>query len=210
MKRGLAFADYGTTRLEVCPWFAIVFARSQFAQRKAKGRRFRRWPSVTELARPVEAVSVLCPGAAASTLARPLGRNKARQPMPMDGSRRKSRKAAGASGFNPGDGMGESGGAAADLFSKRTRPVAAIHYRNRSDSSNLDIKLGRVIGGWQWRAADRRCASRCGHSSRRASGLGVAFVGALCRRIDSQGVDPRSLNWKISSPGRARDRIPLP
>jgi hypothetical protein len=52
--------------------------------------------------------------------------------------------------------------------------------------SNLDIKLGRVIGGWQCRAADRRCASRCGHSLRGASGLGVAFVGALCRRIDSQ------------------------
>jgi hypothetical protein len=69
--------------------------------------------------------------------------------------------------------------------------------------SNLDMKLGRVIGGWQWRAADRSCASRCGHSSRRASGLGVAFVGALCRRIDSQGVDPRSLNWKISSPGKS-------
>ena len=69
--------------------------------------------------------------------------------------------------------------------------------------SNLDIKLERVIGGWQWRAADRRCASRCGHSSRRASGLGVAFVGAFCRRIDSQGVDPRSLNWKISSPGKS-------
>ena len=76
--------------------------------------------------------------------------------------------------------------------------------------SNLDIKLGRVIGGWQWRAADRRCASRCGHSSRGASGLGVAFVGVLCRRIDSQGVDPRSLNWKISSPGEARDRSPRP
>ena len=76
--------------------------------------------------------------------------------------------------------------------------------------SNLDIKLGRVIGGWQWRAADRRCASRCGHSSKRASGLGVAFVGALCRRIDSQGVDPRSLNWKISSPGKARNRSPAP
>src|SRR5260370_3102607 len=74
--------------------------------------------------------------------------------------------------------------------------------------SNLDIKLGRVIGGWQWRAADRRCASRCGHSSKRASGLGVAFVGALCRRIDSQGVDPRSLNWKISRPGKARNRSP--
>jgi hypothetical protein len=44
--------------------------------------------------------------------------------------------------------------------------------------SNLDIKLGPVIGGWQWRAVDRRCASRCGHSSRSASGLGVAFVGA--------------------------------
>ncbi len=76
--------------------------------------------------------------------------------------------------------------------------------------SNLDIKLGRVIGGWQWRAADRRCASRCGHSSKRASGLGVAFVGALCRRIDSQGVDPRSLNWKISSPGKARGPKPAP
>jgi hypothetical protein len=76
--------------------------------------------------------------------------------------------------------------------------------------SNLDIKLGRVIGGWQWRAADRRCASRCGHSSKRASGVGVAFVGALCRRIDSQGVDPRSLNWKISSPGKARNRSPAP
>ncbi len=62
--------------------------------------------------------------------------------------------------------------------------------------SNLDMKLGRVIGGWQWRAADRSCASRCGHLSRRARGLGVAFVGALCRRIDSQGVDLRSLNWE--------------
>ncbi len=69
--------------------------------------------------------------------------------------------------------------------------------------SNLDIKLGRVIGGWQWRAADRSCAARCGHSSRGASGLGVAFVGALCRRIDSQGIAPRSLNWKIGSPGFA-------
>ena len=61
--------------------------------------------------------------------------------------------------------------------------------------SNLDIKLGRVIGGRQWRAADRRYASRCGHSSRGASG--VAFVDALCRGIVSRGVDPRSL---ISSP----------
>ena len=39
--------------------------------------------------------------------------------------------------------------------------------------------------GWQWRAADRSCVPRCGHSSRRASGLGVVFVGAFCRRIDS-------------------------
>src|SRR5260221_12898170 len=73
--------------------------------------------------------------------------------------------------------------------------------------SNLDIKLGRVIGGGQWRAADRRCASRWGHSSKRASGLGAAFVGALCRRIDSQGVDPRSLNWKISSPGKSAGAV---
>jgi hypothetical protein len=68
-------------------------------------------------------------------------------------------------------------------------------------------KAGR-IGGWQWRAADRKCASRCGHSSRRVSGLGVAFVGALCRRIDSQGVDPRSLNWKQQSGKSADDRSP--
>jgi hypothetical protein len=86
---------------------------------------------------------------------------------------------------------------------KKVHPVAAMHYRYRSESFQLDIELGRVIGGWQWRAADRRCASRCGHSSRHARGLGVAFVGALCRRINSQGVDPRSLNWKISSPGKS-------
>jgi hypothetical protein len=65
-------------------------------------------------------------------------------------------------------------------------------------------RLGRVIGEWQWRAADRRCASRCGHSSRRACGLGVAFVGALCQRINSQDVDPRDHRiGKISSPGVA-------
>jgi hypothetical protein len=48
--------------------------------------------------------------------------------------------------------------------------------------SSLDINWE----GGKWRAADRSCASRCGHSSRRARGLGVAFVGALCRRIDDQ------------------------
>jgi hypothetical protein len=97
---------------------------------------------------------------------------------------------------------GEAGGAAADLFSKRTALLPPYTTGNVRFRSNLDIKLGRVIGGWQWRAADRRYASRCGHSSRGASGLGVAFVGALCRRIDSRGVDPRSL---ISSPGKARE-----
>ena len=100
---------------------------------------------------------------------------------------------------DPGQRMGESGGAAADLFSKIPALLPAYTTGIVRIRSNLDIKLGRVIGGWQWRAADRRCASRCGHSSKRASGLGVAFVGALCRRIDSQGVDPRSLTWKISS-----------
>jgi hypothetical protein len=73
---------------------------------------------------------------------------------------------------------------------KKVRPVAAIHYRNHS---SLDIKLGELTGGRQWRAADQSCASRCGHLSRRASGLGVAFVGVLCRRNDSQGVGRRSL-----------------
>jgi hypothetical protein len=104
-------------------------------------------------------------------------------------------------------------GAAATLRASATKrpdllpPCTTGSVRIRS---NLDVKLGRAIGGLQWRAADRRCASRYGHSSRGASGLGVAFVGALCRRIDSQGVDPRSLNWKISSPGKARDRSPAP
>ena len=88
----------------------------------------------------------------------------------------------------------------ADLFSKSPALLPPYTTGSVRIRSNLDIKLGRVIGGWQWRAADRRCASRCGHSSKRARGLGVAFVGALCRRIDSQGVDPRSLTWKISSP----------
>jgi hypothetical protein len=50
----------------------------------------------------------------------------------------------------------------------------------------------------------------CGSKVRVASGLGVAFVGALCRRIGSQGVDPQSLNWKISSPGKARGPKPAP
>ena len=74
--------------------------------------------------------------------------------------------------------------------------------------SNLDMKLGRVIGGWQWQAADRRCASRCGHSSRGASGLGVAFVGALCRRIDSQGVRPRSFELEDQQSGKSAGSKP--
>jgi hypothetical protein len=103
--------------------------------------------------------------------------------------------------------MGESAAAPPDLFSKRTALLPPYTTGIVRIRSNLDIKLGRAIGGWQWRAADRRCASRCGHSSRGANGLGVAFVGSLYRRIDSRGVDPRSL---ISSPGKARDRSPAP
>jgi hypothetical protein len=87
---------------------------------------------------------------------------------------------------------------------KRDRPVAAIHYRNDLDS--FQSRLGRAIGGWKWRAADRRCASRCGHSLRGASGLGVTFVDALRRRIDSRGADPRSL---IGSPEKGADLNPL-
>jgi hypothetical protein len=37
--------------------------------------------------------------------------------------------------------------------------------------------------GEQWRAADRSCVPRCGHSSGSASGLGAAFVGG----VDSKG-----------------------
>jgi len=70
--------------------------------------------------------------------------------------------------------------------------------------SNLDMKLG----AGNRRAAMASCRSKLRVAVRalvktRARGLGVAFVGALCRRIDSQGVDPRSLNWKISSPGKS-------
>jgi hypothetical protein len=57
--------------------------------------------------------------------------------------------------------------------------------------------------GWQWRAADRSCVPQCGHSSRRAPG--ASFDGG---RVDSRGVGPRSLNWKISSPRKAQDRSP--
>jgi hypothetical protein len=88
---------------------------------------------------------------------------------------------------------------------KKDRAVAAIHCRNGSDSS--ESRLGRVIGGWQWRAADRRCALRCGHSSRGASGLGVAFVGALFRRIDSWR---RSAITDRQSGKKARDRSQAP
>ena len=69
---------------------------------------------------------------------------------------------------------------------KKVCPVAAIHYRKRSDSFQSRHKAGAGNRRAEWRAADRKCASRCGHSSRRAGGPGVAFVGALCRRIDNQ------------------------
>jgi hypothetical protein len=48
----------------------------------------------------------------------------------------------------------------------------------------------------QWRAADRSCVPRCGHSSGSASGLGAAFVGG----VDSKGSE------KAKRGTEARDR----
>jgi hypothetical protein len=81
---------------------------------------------------------------------------------------------------------------------KRARPCCR---HTLSESFQPRLKLGALVEGVEWRAADRSCVPQCGHSSRRASGIGVAFVGELCRRTDNQGVAPRSLN-----PGKAQDR----
>jgi hypothetical protein len=110
----------------------------------------------------------------------------------------RARRPVGRSGLVHGRG-GRDGGP----LLKKDCPVAAIHYRNGSDS--FQPRLGRVIGGRQGRVADRGYASLCGHSSRGASGLGATFVGALCWRIDSPGVDPRSV---IGSPGKGADLGP--
>jgi hypothetical protein len=75
------------------------------------------------------------------------------------------------------------------LAETKVRPVAAIHYRNRSDP---DIRLGSLWEGWQWRAADRDCESRCGHSSRRASGHGAAFGAWIARALRKAGAQDRS------------------
>jgi hypothetical protein len=92
--------------------------------------------------------------------------------------------------------------AAEPILKKMARRVAAIHYRNRSDSfqsrqrvsegGNAKLQIEGVRRG-----AVARQEARADSGSR-----------SSCRRIDSQGVDPRSLNWKISSPGKARDRNP--
>jgi hypothetical protein len=85
-----------------------------------------------------------------------------------------------------------------------------MHYRKCPNSfqcwQGLALgRLGQLLGGWQWRA-DRSCASRCGHSLRRASGLtGDAFVGATSRRIDNQSGGLRS---PFGTESQARDRAP--
>jgi hypothetical protein len=54
------------------------------------------------------------------------------------------------------DVSGACGDGRSALAETKVRPVAAIHYRNRSDP---DIRLGSLWEGWQWRAADRDCES---------------------------------------------------
>jgi hypothetical protein len=57
---------------------------------------------------------------------------------------------------NLGHRRGEPGGAAVDLFSKRIRPVAAIHYRNRSDS----FQSRHEAGAGNRRVAMASCRSK--------------------------------------------------
>jgi hypothetical protein len=75
---------------------------------------------------------------------------------------------------------------------KKVRSVAAVHYRKCSESAPVPTEAGAGNRRVEWRAADRKCASRCGHSSSRAGRPGVAFVGALRRHIDEHGRAPTS------------------
>ena len=126
-----------------------------------------------------------------------------------------SRKAAGESGFcglscagrsRPAHGRRRGGG---PLLKKNPPCCRRTLPESLTIRSNLDIKLRRVIGGrgngeLQIEGARRRAGTRQEARADSASRSSAHF----CRRIDSQGVDPRSLNWKISNPGKARNRSP--
>jgi hypothetical protein len=97
---------------------------------------------------------------------------------------------------------------AARRRTKKDQTVAAIHYRNRSDSFQSRHKAGAGNrrggnGELQIEGARRGAGTRQEARADSASRSSAHFV-------DSQGVDPRSLNWKTSSPGKARDRSPAP
>jgi hypothetical protein len=91
---------------------------------------------------------------------------------------------------------------------QKAQPVAAMHYRKRSDSFQSRHKAGTANrrggnGELQIEGARRGAGTRQDARANSASHSSAHFV-------NSQGVDPRSLNWKISSPGKARDRSPAP
>ena len=76
---------------------------------------------------------------------------------------------------------------------KKPAAVAAMHWPESADA------VGGAAKRWgrQWRAADQDCGSRCGRYGRSASGLGVVFVGVLCRYLDRKRPDAHGLPLEI-------------
>ena len=70
-----------------------------------------------------------------------------------------------------------------NLFSKRARPVAAIHYRNRSHSVQSRDELGAEGGNGELQIEGARRGAVARQEARANSASRPS-----CRRIDSQGV----------------------
>ena len=70
-------------------------------------------------------------------------------------------------------------------FSKRARPVAAVHYRNRSHSVQSQHELGAEGGNGELQIEGARRGAVARQKARANSASRPS-----CRRIDSQGVAP--------------------
>jgi hypothetical protein len=72
-----------------------------------------------------------------------------------------------------------------NLFSKRARPVAAIHYQNRSHSVQSRHELGAEGGNGELQIEGARRGAVARQEARANSASRPS-----CRRIDNQGVAP--------------------